>query len=297
MAPVLRNVCSHLAVFSVPMPKSSARTWAATADGARPTTVSLPCSVSHARRSVFIAVVFPAQAGPTSTSTTRPDRAIAVNAADWSGPSIRPSLSGLLVMVSMVSKATVGAVIFPARSRSRSSAASKPSEENTVEAEGRKRDVPSGRRNCAGLMASSGGVSLSDACSAVSTTMPVIALRSVVEANRNPMSCRDASACRFQRVHVDRFSPTMLVTVWPICLITSRDMSSARSVEGSIPLLVNALAQVVTSSPSSCVARCRHSTVRSARERMSLSGRVASVAWARSFNTVRGLGWCPCRAT
>src|SRR5699024_9848515 len=53
----------HLAVFSVAIPRSSASTWAATADGASPTTDPLPCSASHAFRSALIAVVLPAPAG------------------------------------------------------------------------------------------------------------------------------------------------------------------------------------------------------------------------------------------
>ena len=125
---------------------------------------------------------------------------------------------------------------------------------------------------------------------AASTTMPVMALRSMVEANRNPMSCLLASACRFQRVQVERFSPTIMVTVQPICSITSRGRSSARTVAGRTSLLMTTRVQVVASSPRTCVARCRHSAVRSARERTSFSGRVANVAWARSFNTILGLG-------
>lgn len=67
-------------------------------------------------------------------------------------------MSGFPVTASMVSRDTVGAVVFPARFRSRSSAASRSSEEKTAEAEGRKRDVPSARWKSAGLVASSGGV-------------------------------------------------------------------------------------------------------------------------------------------
>lgn len=59
-------VVQHLAVFSVVIPRSSASTCAATADGASPTTEPAPCEVSHARRSAFIAVVFaPPPAPPT----------------------------------------------------------------------------------------------------------------------------------------------------------------------------------------------------------------------------------------
>lgn len=56
----------------------------------------------HTRRSAYMAAVFPAPSGSTNTSTTRPDTATDAKAAAWSGPSIRPSLYSLLVMVSTV---------------------------------------------------------------------------------------------------------------------------------------------------------------------------------------------------
>ena len=71
-----RHSCSHLAVFSVSIPSSSARTSEAAAEGARPTTDPGPCSVSHAARSPAMVVDLPVPAGPTSTSTRRPDVAI-----------------------------------------------------------------------------------------------------------------------------------------------------------------------------------------------------------------------------
>src|SRR5699024_4208951 len=78
----------------------------------------------------------------------------------------------------------VGVVVVRERCSSRSSAVRSCSEENTVECLGRKALDPSGLRNSTGLVASSGGVSLSDACSAASTTMPTTASRSWVVANR-----------------------------------------------------------------------------------------------------------------
>ena len=87
------------------------RTWAAPADGARPTTEPAPCSRSQARRRAFIAVVFPAPAGPTSTSRMRPETAIRTSASAWSSPSTRPSGSGRLAMRSIVSRPTVGPVV------------------------------------------------------------------------------------------------------------------------------------------------------------------------------------------
>ena len=57
VTPVCWWVVHHFAVFSVAIPRSSASTCAATADGASPTTDPTPCEASHARRSAFIAVV------------------------------------------------------------------------------------------------------------------------------------------------------------------------------------------------------------------------------------------------
>jgi hypothetical protein len=150
VVPWRRWFCHHFAVFSVAIPRSSARTWAATADGASPTTEPEPCSASQARRSAFMAVVLPAPAGPTSTSSIRPDTAMRVRASAWSSPSIRPSASGLRVIFSTVASGTVGPARLAARSRSLSSAASWDSEVNTVELFGRNTEVPSGRRNTTG---------------------------------------------------------------------------------------------------------------------------------------------------
>ena len=44
VVPWMRWFCHHFAVFSVAIPRSSARTCAATADGASPTTEPGPCS-------------------------------------------------------------------------------------------------------------------------------------------------------------------------------------------------------------------------------------------------------------
>ena len=61
--------CHHFAVFSVAIPRSSASSRAAAAEGASPTTEPAPCSCSHANRSACIAVVLPAPAGPIRTSS------------------------------------------------------------------------------------------------------------------------------------------------------------------------------------------------------------------------------------
>ncbi len=184
VVPMVRWLCHHFTVFSVWTPRSSASTWAATAEGASPTTEPAPYSCSQARRSADMAVVLPAPAGPTSTSITRPDRAILANALTWSAPSISALRSGLAVTRSTVTSGTVGPVVVWARSRRQSSAASRASEENRAECLGRNTLVPSGRRNSAGLDASSGGVSRSDTASAASTTIARTASRSTVVANR-----------------------------------------------------------------------------------------------------------------
>ena len=65
--------CSHLAVFSHGMDSAAASSAAAVADGARPTTVPRPWTVSQAARIAIRVVVLPVPAGPTSTSTIRPE--------------------------------------------------------------------------------------------------------------------------------------------------------------------------------------------------------------------------------
>jgi len=61
-----RHSVSHLAVFSVSIPSSSASTWAATAEGARPITVPSPCSSSQAALRPAMVVDFPL---PAETET------------------------------------------------------------------------------------------------------------------------------------------------------------------------------------------------------------------------------------
>ena len=73
---LVRSVAAHCSMRVC----RSASTCVATAEGSSLATEPLPCSVSYARRSAFMAVVFLASAGPTNTSMTRPDNAIAVNA-------------------------------------------------------------------------------------------------------------------------------------------------------------------------------------------------------------------------
>ena len=61
---------------------------AALADGANPITEPGPWSASHTALSARMVVVLPDPAGPTSTSTRRPDVAIAATAALWSAASV-----------------------------------------------------------------------------------------------------------------------------------------------------------------------------------------------------------------
>ncbi|OIQ71899.1 hypothetical protein GALL_464780 [mine drainage metagenome] len=72
---------NHFAVFSHPTPRASASSAAAVADGANPRTVPRPWVCSHTVLSAARVVVLPVPAGPTSTSTRRPDIAIAVTAS------------------------------------------------------------------------------------------------------------------------------------------------------------------------------------------------------------------------
>ena len=71
-------------MFSVSIPSSSASTWAAAAEGARPITDPGPWTCSQTARSPAMAVDFPVPAGPTSTSRTRPEVAIFSTARAWS---------------------------------------------------------------------------------------------------------------------------------------------------------------------------------------------------------------------
>ncbi len=75
---------SHLLVFSVSTPNSSARTCAAAADGANPTTEPAPNCRSHTARRPPMVVDLPVPAGPTRTSRTRPEVAICSTARAWS---------------------------------------------------------------------------------------------------------------------------------------------------------------------------------------------------------------------
>ena len=77
-------------MFSVGIPTASARTSAAAADGASPTTDPGPCWASQAARTPAMAVDFPLPAGPTSTSSGRPEVTTWTTAAAWSADSTRP---------------------------------------------------------------------------------------------------------------------------------------------------------------------------------------------------------------
>lgn len=126
---------------------------------------------------------------------------------------------------------------------------------------------------------------------------PVIASRSWRLTNRQPINCRLASECRFQRVQVVRFSATVSITACPTSCTTSSGTSSARSIRRGASPRSKARAQPVASVPSSRVARSRQSRVRSASDLICFSGRGASVSWARSFSTIRAEGCRPCLAT
>ena len=82
---------SHLAVFSVGTPTASARTSAAAAEGASPTTLPGPNAASHAARTPAMVVDFPVPAAPTSTSRARPEVTTRHTASACSAVSRRPS--------------------------------------------------------------------------------------------------------------------------------------------------------------------------------------------------------------
>jgi hypothetical protein len=117
---------SHLAVLSVLTPSSSARTSAAAADGARPTTDPVPCSASQTALRPASAVDFPVPAGPTNTSTHRREVAIFSTASAWSTDR-RWFLPGRFssVILATVGVVTDGAPLRRALSRRRASASSK----------------------------------------------------------------------------------------------------------------------------------------------------------------------------
>src|SRR5699024_12164424 len=110
---------------------------------------------SQARRRARIVVVFPVPAGPTSTSRTRPETPIFAIACSWSTDRVCPSRFFVLAASSIHASGTVGADRSFDAPRSRSSAASTCSEENTVPALGRNTLDPYARRNSQGHFASS----------------------------------------------------------------------------------------------------------------------------------------------
>ena len=77
----------HLAVFSVGTPTASARTSAAAAEGASPTTEPGPWAASQAARTPAMVVDLPVPAAPTSTSSRRPEVTTAATAAACSAES------------------------------------------------------------------------------------------------------------------------------------------------------------------------------------------------------------------
>ena len=101
-----------MATFSVGAPSASARTSAAAADGASPTTDPRPCWASHAARTPAIVVDFPVPAAPTSTSSWRGEvttwRTASACSADSGWP--RPGRSARTVVA-----ATAGSTDGPSR--------------------------------------------------------------------------------------------------------------------------------------------------------------------------------------
>ena len=204
--------CNHLAVVSVVMPSSSARTCAAAAEGASPITEPGPCSASQAWRSARSAVVLPAPAGPTSTSTTRPEVAIACSAGCCSLGERRCGARG---GVGELEEAVFGG---EQRGGGEHVGVAGPEDAAAVAALQRRGgcgEVGWGEPQRRGL----GGVDDRG--------------RGRLRGRRwwrtaGPSSCRDASACRFQCRQVARCSPTTSTTRRPTAAITSGGRSSAR---------------------------------------------------------------------
>ncbi len=161
--------------------------------------------------------------GPPATTPTGPPPS--ADSPQWrpkDPTGAAPPVEGTVVAAYLMLRiGTTGPVVVRARLISRSSAANNSTEGNTVACLGRKTLVPSARVNSAGVAVSSGGLSRREASSAASTIAFRTVSRSVVLAKRSLMVWWEASACRFQRRQVERFSPTTATTRRPISAATS----------------------------------------------------------------------------
>ena len=111
-----------------------------------------------------------------------------------------------------------------------------------------------------------------------------------------PSSASTPRPCRFQWFQIDRLTLTAATTSAPIASIAASGTSSTRE-RRAAGTEERRRPRGRRRRPSRSAARCRHSAVRSASDRISFGGRVASVAWARSSTIVFADGIRPCRAT
>ncbi len=212
MAPSPVDSCSHFAVVSHGTPSDSASARAAVADGASPTTDPIPCpqkEVSAAR-----VVVLPDPAGPTSTSSTRPEVMTASAAARWSGASAPRWRSVRSWMAPSISAGRCGAPVVSAASMSAFSAPSSSVEVNS--------DSPTRRVI---------GSRLSSRCTHAAAASVVTsfrsARRSAAAAIRSSFEARTAAAPRFHVVHTERRVDTSSSTWATIAARTSGPTSCA----------------------------------------------------------------------
>ena len=112
-----------MATVSAGIRSARASCAAAVADGASPITDPGPWVSSHAARNANRVRVFPAPAGPTSTSTRRPETPIAVTARAWSGESRKAPGIGRAAAASIARGCAVGAVVSSCAPSSWASAA------------------------------------------------------------------------------------------------------------------------------------------------------------------------------
>ena len=260
------------------MARAADSSWAAVAEGARPMTEPRPWLVSHAARSARRVVVLPVPAGPTSTSTRRPEVAMAVDrgrpgprrGGTGRGAPVPVPRWGAVAIRWATCSGTLGApVVSVFASRSRSSAS---------RSSGSAVGVFAGAGEHAGAVGAAellrhrhrpGGSSGVLPASTAAATRSSSASRSAVLAIRSPRVARAASVSAFHGVHIDRRAITSPITA---CRASRRPVAlgtcSARS--GRSPsarrCARSARARRAMSSglqPSGGSARCRQATIRS----------------------------------
>lgn len=265
--------------------------WAAAADGARPTTLPRPRSLIQAVRSALIAVFLPAPAGPTRRSTWRPERETLSTACRcWtvsetvSRPPARPATLTDTVAQSPSRRApTIAPRRRALRSRSTSHRAAggtgscRP-RAGTGRAEGELR-----RRQDYGARLGRVHDEADDGLAVFGRREPQI--HRLLRRLGHQVPVRPHGP-----LHRDRRDHLA-----PIASIAASGTSCVVRNSPSWP--ITDCDHPVGSLPNRWATRCRQPAVRSASDRISFGGRVASVAWARSSTMVLADGIRPCRAT